>query len=823
MVLNTLNNIAKANIDLSNLTAAFEQLQMVIDSCGQSNELCPVEPSARNSRGIIHDVWGEHNEALSQYDRALQLFRSEKNRRDEAMVLDNIGMVFVGIGDTPAALNHFNEALKIRHEIEHFSEEVTRSNLGYAHMLLGNYPEALSQLQLALQLSHDPRIRAYTLMRIGTVHVAQREMDKALTSYNQALELQIRIEDIRGQAITLDKIGEVYALMVQPALALKNYQQALERWTTIGDRQGESLSLYGIARVELSQNKLPEARDKIVEAIQRVESLRTRMTSHRLRLSYFAAKHDYYELEIDIRMRLYNMTRSKTDLESALFASERARARNLLDFLNESHANIRQGVDPQLLALERSQRDQHADKLAQLQKLLSRKHKDEERIRAEKELETLTFAFDQTQAEIRRRSPRYASLSQPQTLRLPEIQQLLDNDTVLLEYALGEERSYLWIVTSTDVLPFTLPGRARVDHAIEAFLESLTAQEPAAPNEDRLKYIARLRRASVDYPKHALELSRMVLGPALPAIKNKRLVIVADGPLQYVPFAALPIADESPAANPVTLIARHEIVYQPSASALKLIRAASRPPVTKSLAVFADPVFDSKDQRVRNGSREPQKETLVSRELGRALRNAGDVGSVDGSFRLDRLQYSRDEANAIVSTARRGSFMKATDFDASRANFMSQDLKQFRIVHLATHGILNARHPELSGLVFSLVDKRGKPDDGFLRVGDVYNLNLPIDMVVLSACRTGIGKRVKGEGLIGLTRGFMHAGAARVVASLWKVDDEATAELMKRFYANMLQRKMPAAAALRQAQLELMETWRSPYHWAGFVLQGEWK
>jgi CHAT domain-containing protein len=312
----------------------------------------------------------------------------------------------------------------------------------------------------------------------------------------------------------------------------------------------------------------------------------------------------------------------------------------------------------------------------------------------------------------------------------------------------------------------------------------------------------------------------MVLGPALPAIENKRLVIVADGALQYVPFAALPTTNNS------TLIAKHEIVYQPSASALSLIRTASRPTATKTLAVFADPVFDISDQRVRNASGEPKKDAStvhVSREFTWALRDAGDIGSAGGSFRLGRLQYSREEANSIVGVAAPGSFMKATDFDASRANFLGQDLKQFRIVHLATHGILNARHPELSGLVFSLVDKRGTPEDGFLRVGDVYNLNLPIDMVVLSACRTGVGKLVKGEGLIGLTRGFMHAGAARVVASLWKVDDEATAELMKRFYSNMLQRNMPAAAALRRAQLELMETRPSPYFWAGFVLQGEWK
>lgn len=830
MELNTLNNLAKANLDLSNLTTAFQQFQMILDSCSQSSEPCFLEPFARNGRGIIYDTWGEPNEALTQHYLALKLFREAKNKREEAAVLDNIGMVFAAIGDASSALDQFHEALKIREEdLKHFGEDVTRSNIGYGRILLGQYSEALKQLELAQQFSHtshNQRFEAYTLTRMGAVYLALGEMDKAFASYNQALEIQKRIEDIRGQAITMDRIGELYALTAQPAQALKSYQQALERWSAVGDRQGEALSLYGIARVERSQNKLPEARDKIVEAIEKVESVRTRMTSHRLRLSYFTARQDYYELEIDIRMRLYNATQSRTDLELALFASERARARNLLDLLTETHANIRQGVDPQLLVMERAQRDQLADKLEQFQKLLRKKHSNEQKSAAERDLQSLTRLFDQTQAEIRKRSPRYASLTQPQPLRLAQIQQLLDDNTLLLEYALGEERSYLWVVTRTDVLPYTLPARAQIEKAVHAFRESLTAHEPKTSNEETLKYIARLRSASANYPQRALDLSRMVLGPALSTIENKRLIIVADGALQYIPFAALPIPNETRTSDSIPLIAKHEIVYQPSASALALIRSESRPVATKTLAVFADPVFDTMDERVHNVSNASKNEPAVpmaSREFKRALRDAGDIGSVDGSFRLDRLQYSRGEANAIVAVARPGSFMKAVDFDASRTRFLSPDLKQFKIIHLATHGILNGQHPELSGLVLSLVDKRGQAEDGFLRLGDIYNLNLPVDMVVLSACRTGVGKPIKGEGLIGLTRGFMHAGAARVVASLWKVEDEATAELMKRFYSNMLQRKMPAAAALRRAQLDLMETRRSPYHWAGFVLQGEWK
>ena len=172
-----------------------------------------------------------------------------------------------------------------------------------------------------------------------------------------------------------------------------------------------------------------------------------------------------------------------------------------------------------------------------------------------------------------------------------------------------------------------------------------------------------------------------------------------------------------------------------------------------------------------------------------------------------------------------GAGLKVFDFNANRAVAMGPELGQYRIVHFATHGFLNGEHPELSGLVLSLVDERGHPQDGYLRVHDIYNLKLPVELVVLSACNSGLGKEIRGEGLVGIVRGFMYAGAARVVASLWKVEDEATAALMKRFYQRMLQEGQPPAKALRMAQLDIWQQkrWQSPYYWAAFVLQGEWK
>jgi CHAT domain-containing protein len=254
------------------------------------------------------------------------------------------------------------------------------------------------------------------------------------------------------------------------------------------------------------------------------------------------------------------------------------------------------------------------------------------------------------------------------------------------------------------------------------------------------------------------------------------------------------------------LINRMEIVYLPSASAVAVIRsgAADRPAATRTAAILADPVFRSDDVRVANPVRSM---------------STGEPGAPS----FDRLPASRKEAAAIAKLLP-GAEVR-TDFTATRQFLFEPGLDQYRILHLATHSLLNSRHPEQSGVAFTLVDRRGRPVDGFLPLHEVVRLKLGADLVVLSACQTALGKEVLGEGLVGLARGFMLAGSTRVVASLWQVSDQATAEFMKGFYTAMVKEKLPASAALRVAQLEMrrQSRWVRPYYWAGFVLQGEWR
>jgi CHAT domain-containing protein len=318
----------------------------------------------------------------------------------------------------------------------------------------------------------------------------------------------------------------------------------------------------------------------------------------------------------------------------------------------------------------------------------------------------------------------------------------------------------------------------------------------------------------------------VLLGPAFPKLQGKRLLISADGILHFVPFAMLPIPADgaSETAQGPPLVTTNEIVYLPSVSTVALVRGEWDQPRSwpKVAAILADPVFEADDPRIALTSRltpaKKSKPSVAAGDLTRAVRNVGLTKAG-----IPRLLDARREAKAIADVLPEARL--ALDFDASRVTATSSDIEQYRIVHFATHAILDNDHPELSGIILSLFDADGRPQDGFLRLHDIYNLNMPADLVVLSACSTALGKAVTGEGMVGLVRGFMYAGSRRVLASLWNVDDEATSELMRRFYSHLFQEDLSPSAALRAAQRDMRtdKRWSHPRYWAAFVVQGEWR
>jgi CHAT domain-containing protein len=274
----------------------------------------------------------------------------------------------------------------------------------------------------------------------------------------------------------------------------------------------------------------------------------------------------------------------------------------------------------------------------------------------------------------------------------------------------------------------------------------------------------------------------------------------------------------------VPLLVEHEIVNLPSASTLGVLRKElnDRKIAPKAIAVLAAPVFSKDDPRLKSSSGQVSSTQLEKSNLNRrALERSATTANVT----FKRLPFSRQEAEQILALVPAAQRMQALDFAANRAIATSPQLQDYRIVHFATHGILNSQQPQLSGVVLSLLDEKGVYQNGFLQLLDIFNLKLPAELVVLSACETGLGEQVRGEGLVGLTRGFMYVGSSRVLVSLWSVDDKATSELMAKFYQKMLQGGVNPAAALRAAQLEMWQQkqWQAPYYWAAFTLQGEWR
>jgi CHAT domain-containing protein len=513
---------------------------------------------------------------------------------------------------------------------------------------------------------------------------------------------------------------------------------------------------------------------------------------------------------------------------TAFEASEQRLARVLLDTLSHPDVQRQLLTNPKLNDLVTKQLELRRSIFSKfsLRSEAVLKNKTDRVVELDRQIASLSSERSDIESQIRTQYPDYAELMSPRPLAADDNQQQLDPDTQLLEFALGEKRSYAWVVTSDKIQGFELAPRKDIEALATRLLQAITERNRKIPDETSANTKIRWNKADKDYEDAAAALSKLILTPIAPALQRDRLVVVADGALQLVPFALLP----DPVASS-QLIAKHEIVSLPSASVLALQRQelAHRKPAPMGVAVVADPVFELQDPRIAEAKKAhknktpPPVATLPIRPPNETLISA--LRSVGADDKLYRLVMSRVEAAEIERVVPKNELFEALDFQANRGVVMSGALSKYRYVHFATHGVINLEHPELSGIVFSMVDENGKEQDGYVRLYEIYNLNLPAELVVLSACQTGVGKQIRGEGLMALTRGFMYAGAARIVASLWKVDDSATAALMAQFYKEMFTNGKKPAAALHAAQVYMSQQkpWKSPYYWAGFVLQGEWR
>jgi CHAT domain-containing protein/tetratricopeptide (TPR) repeat protein len=770
-----LNNFAMSHLQQGRSQEALDFLQRSREVWTRT-DVSNGRGATLNNLGLLAWQTGQARDALTYYDEALRVLRATEHSRGEAFVRNNLALAYVSLGEYGRALRGFRQAIPM------FLTAGDRLAAGRAwrarakvHLLLGDLPNAAQSIDEALPLikpSGDQRAYAEALNILCEVRLAAGDPGAALDAGIEALDLFRRFGDRRGVGLALQNLASVRVALGKPDEAVRALEEAIQAFQAVGAKENQAAALHMLAMARRGAGEFEAAREALEPAMAIVESLRVEAPGERLRASFLATRLDYYHAYIDLLLQ-NKQSRSDPALRAAAFeASERARARGMVDLLRQRRWEIFPHAAPDLAAQGRRVQQQ-------LSYLLERTGRlpESEQAASKQEIDGLVERLQLIDDRLRAADPRSALLFAPPKPELSAVQRALEDGSLLLEFSLGEPRSYVFAVTADGLEVHELPGRRDIERLARTISEVLhRGQNPRT-------LLARL--------------GRMLLEPVSGQLQERRLLLAVDGALHYIPFAALP----EPATGEA-LVERHEIVYVPSATVLLALGAelAGRTPAPRTLAIVADPIYDALDSRVPAN--------------GGAAARPGDYG---------RLVFSRRGAQAISALLPESERLLLMDFQANKQRFLKTPLDQYRMLHFAMHSSIDERHPELSGLVFGLVSLDGSPRDGFLRLIDIYNLRLRADFVVLSACRSSLGREVRGEGLIALTRGFLYAGAAGVIASLWPVDDEASSELMRRFYEGILRPKpLSPAAALRQAQLAMRRErrWSEPYYWAAHAFQG---
>jgi CHAT domain-containing protein len=692
-----LNNWAIAETDLGETTAAKAHFDEALALRRKLNDGPGI---AYTLLGLanVYAAWGDLAAAHQTYELVATQWRQLKNIVGEAHALNNDGLILAALGDPKRAAAAHRQALGLfRQAKESRFEAYALSNLGLvdATVAEANFRQAIAMLP-------TPRDKAYPQQNLADLLFRAGRLQEAKALYSASLAAKLAANDRAGAASTHSRLAEYHLHLKELPEAERQARSALELHAAVGNRAGEAATLATLAAIEWVFTKRTQSLETIARARGIVEETRSRVLSPDLRASYFATKRSIYDFEI---AKLLFTKRT----QQALAISERARARLLLDELDEQETPVN--------ARERQLRQELS---AQQQRLPGSRER----------VESLLREWRTAQAALRKEFA--AEPSSPAALRA-----LAGPDTTLVHYWLSEEEGAAFVITRGEVRTVPLPGRRALAPQVDAFLAALTARLTLVPNETTDARQARLAAAEATWQQLLPEMRKLL------PVSAKRLVLSPDGPLARLPWQ---------------LLAGGEITLAPSLSVLAELR--QRPP-------------------------SPHK--LVS------------------VMALPSLRFAGQEAAAIATLT---PVNRVVDVDAA--------LRSSRILHLATHTTVDDREPALSGIALP---------DRTMRLYELYGKSIRADLVVLSSCRSAAGPEISGEGVIGLARGFLHAGARRVVASLWSVDDQATARLMEHFYSELFKTKLSPAAALAAAQRKLRAEprWSHPVYWAGFVLQGDWR
>lgn len=777
--------------------------------------------------GLFHA--GRTEEAIEPFKQSARLAAEVGDKRLQATALNSAATMLQQSGDYPEALHLLNEALDLVREQKDLNGEASQlRNLGGLYLETHDYAKAFDAMQRSLELSRQlkqPRLEYSVQVKLAKLEIARGNYAAALPYFESNLKLESQIKELPLKIETRDvastayyhlgnyqKAGEAIAQMLELARAQKvalaeaqalsylaelqlklgNHNEAVISATRAAMlfRQSEANPsmeagvIFTRALAERQLGKTDEALSDLRRAMALLE--RARLTL----LPTESARAEFVAHNSDLFFEAVDLLASQGKSDEALAVSEAYHARAFLDLLVESRANLR-GVLPKDL---REKEENILKRISATQRELwqegiSTKREQE----LKRELADAESALEQFQLEVRRSNPRYAALKHLELLPAKRIQsEVLDAHTGLLEYFLGPNKSFVWLVSKDKVSYAVIPSAPDLQQMVTDYRKSIADKSDIKDSANGFAGQSRRLYAALIKPL-AADLNSL-----------RRLVIVPDGPLAYLPFESL-LSDVKAKEGSGFLLERFAISYEPSASALAAIEKTNRQTETRGIVAFGDPAYpDSAERSPATASTRTATAYLAERGMD-----------------LRPLPYTRIEVNdigALFPAADRKIFLGT---EANEMNVKSQSLEKYRYVHFAAHGIVDEENPDRSGVVLSL--QNNDAQDGILQMTEIMSLKLNSDLVTLSACRTGLGKVISGEGVLGLTRAFMYAGSRSVAASLWNVNDAATADLMKSFYANLKQ-GLPKDEALRQAKLRLVHgkqpTWRQAYYWAPFVLIG---
>lgn len=804
--LKALEQLAVIDINAGHYRSAIDRLEYIV---GELSDRSEPNLLARcfDSLGIAYRELGRADDALSAFTSALAMHRSAGDGYHMAESLRGLGSTFFALGELDSASNYFRQALD-QESADARTHIAAITGLGNVAFLQSDYERALLEHRSALAMTTSPADRVYRLMLVARDLNALGRFEEAIETANDARAL---IEELDGGPVNLADaltvLGNAHLGLHQIDAAERYLSDALAQYEGLRLEGGQAEALAGLAAAARTAGDLSTAAEYGQRTIGHIERLREQVSAPILRASFGAQHRRYYDQEIELEMDLAEASpdEGNRSLRMALTTSERSRARMTLDLVSEASAQLQRGADEQLLHRQQALREQYVELGSQRLELLASGVRSAANQTTIEDLDgqmlTVETELSLLESELRRSNTRFAEFAYIDPLSAEQMQhELVGSDSILLQYSFGKTRSFVWVVTPQSIRGVELADYAEIETAAQRVLEGLQTYSANANT-----------RGALD--NDLLRLSRYVLSPVTEFLRAKRVLIAVDGALEYIPFGVLPM--EAYGNQP--LVSQYEIIGIPSLSVLAEQRRRE-PSVAsqKTIAVFADPVMTRDDPRV-------SAQTLAS---SAAIPSPTDLltRSSFAGEQFARLPGASEEAKEIASLVPDEERLILTGVDASRQRLLATDLSEYRYIHFATHGLIDARHPALSSLLLSRFDSMGRPEDAYLRVRDVYDLNLNADVVVLSACDTALGREIRGEGLIGLTQAFMYAGARSLVVSLWKVDDRATKELMTRFYERLLGEHASPAQALRQAQMSLASERRfgHPYFWGGFILLGDW-